>query len=153
MSLLNASPLEVAMHSVVHDYPGGAVALSDRVGCSPGTLSNKVNPDLAGHKLSVNESVTVQYTAKDYRILHAEALALNHAVVFLGDIEDCSDVELLNVYASFHKAVGDTSGEIQRALEDSRISKSELIRIRKAGRAAVQAYMALEKRLEAICDE
>jgi len=151
------SPLERAMYDVVHDYPRGAVALctvlDEQLGITAGTLSNKVNWKIKTHFLGIKEAVEIQRRTMDFRILHAEALALNHAVIYLGELGNSSDVELLNAYANFHSSIGETSAEIHRALEDSRITEKELIRIRVAGRASVQAYLELEQRLEAICDD
>ncbi len=147
------SPLDEAKHDVVHGYPGGAVALAPLVNMKPGTLSNKVNPTIDTHHLMVDEAVAIQAAAKDYRILYAEASALNHTCIQLADFSGISDVELLNAYAKLHKELGDMAHEINQALQDGKIMRIEFRRISKEMNQSVQAMFALRARMEALIDE
>ncbi|MFI9653949.1 phage regulatory CII family protein [Guyparkeria sp. GHLCS8-2] len=113
----SVSNLDAAKHAVVHDFPGGAVALAPLAGMNPGTLSNKVNPTIDSHHLTLSESVTIQAISQDYRILHAEAAMLGHAAIPLPKPGNCSDVELLNAYARWTKDIGETAAAINEALE------------------------------------
>lgn len=147
------TPLEEAQYNLVHEFPGGAVRLASLTGMSAGTLSNKVNPTMETHKLSVAEAVLLQNTATDYRILYAEAAALGHVCIVLADYSHVNDVELLNCYAAFHTKVGDMAAAIQSAFEDKRITRAEFLTIVREMDASVRAMYALRARLEALIDE
>jgi hypothetical protein len=146
------SPLDMAKYAVVHDYPGGAVKLAPRVGMHPGTLSNKVNPQVETHHLSVDEAVAIQATSGDCRILEAEEAVLGRVVVALGDFAKTSDVELLELYARLHAELGDMAREIQAALADRRITPREWRRIDAEMQQVVQALFELRARLQGLAD-
>jgi hypothetical protein len=61
---------------VAHEYPGGAKALGERMGMTD--LSDRVNPNLSHRILGLQQAVMMQLLAKDYRVLYAMALELNH---------------------------------------------------------------------------
>ncbi len=153
------SQLDEAMWAVVHEFPrlarrkSGAVGLAPLVGMRPGTLSNKVNPDLDSHHLTVHEAVAIQNAAKDFRILQAEAAILNHAVIPLGDFSRVSDVELLDAYAALHEQIGEHARAIRETLEDGRIERVEVDRVRREFFEVVQAGFAFILRLEGLIDE
>lgn len=147
------SPLDEAKHAVVHDYPGGAVALGQLVNIKPAVLSNKVNPTIDTHHLMVDEAIAVQAVTHDYRILYAEAAMLGHVCIRLADYRGVSDVELLNAYARLHTELGETAAAISAALEDGRISRGEFNRIDAEMQEDVRAQYELRARLEAVVDE
>jgi len=151
------SPLDEAMYKTVHEYgttkSGGAVKLSQLVGMNPGTLSNKVNPGMDTHKLTVSEAVAIQHTTKDFRILYAIATILDHVCIPVPDFNNVSDVELLNAYSKLHVEIGQLAHAINDALEDKKISRKEFLNIQKEGTEAVQAYYELLCRLESLIDE
>jgi len=147
------TPLEKAQYDLVHEYPGGAVKLANVAGMHAGTLANKVNPGMLGHKLSVAEAITLQTISRDYRILYAEASALNHTCVRLADWSGVSDVELLEAYSKVHKEIGDLAQKISEAFADRRITRKEFIGITKEMDEAVRAMFELRARLEALIHE
>lgn len=146
------SPLDAAKYDLVHGYPGGAVALAPRVGMRPGTLSNKVNPDIDTHHLTVDEAVAIQAATGDCRILEAEAHVLGRVAVALGDFSQTSDVELLELYAHLHAALGDLAREISAALKDRHITRKEFAAIDIEMRETVQALFELRARLDGLAD-
>ena len=147
------TPLEQSQYDVVHQFPGGAVKLASLAGMSAGTLSNKVNPGMETHKLSVGEAVVIQNLARDYRILHAEASALSHVCIPLVDLSRVSDTELLNAYARVHMEMGEMAAAINAAFDDKRILRAEFNRIAKESDDAVRAMFELRARLEALIDD
>lgn len=122
------SNLDAAKYAVVHEYPGGAVALAPLAGMAPGTLSNKVNPAVDTHHLSLSEAVTIQALAGDGRMLEAEAAALGYVAIRLPRAGGGSDVELLNAYAQWTRDIGETAAAIQTAL-DGEITEQSLAAI------------------------
>lgn len=147
------SLLEQAQYDVVHDFPGGAVKLAPLVGMSAGTLSNKVNPAMETHKLAVAEAVALQHATRDYRILFAEASALDHACLPLGDYSRSSDVAILEAYTLLHAELGEMSAAIHKAFSDSVVSRSEFGTISGEMNHAIRAMLELRTRLEALVDD
>lgn len=145
--------IEDAAYRVVHDFPGGAVKLAPLAGMNAGTLSNKVNPAMESHKLSVIEAVAIQHNARDYRVIQAEAQALGGVFLHLGPIPQVSDAEILTAYAAWHTDIGSTAKAIHAALEDGRITRDEINLIRKKFQAQIVTGFQLLDRLEAVCDE
>jgi len=153
------SQLDEAMWAVVHEFPrrarrkAGAVGLAPLVGMRPGTLSNKVNPDLDSHHLTVHEAVAIQNAAQDCRILQAEAAILHHAVIPLGDFSCVSDVALLDAYAALHARIGEHAQAIRDTLQDGRVERTEVERVRREFFEVVQAGFAFIMRLEGLIDD
>lgn len=131
MTLLSheVSNIDKAMYAVVHDFPGGAVALAEQAGMKNGnTLSNKVNPTMDGYLLGLKESIPIQRVANDYRILHAYNAALNHVAIRLPDVSTYSDMGLLDAYAAWTADIGQTAEAIRQAL-DAGVTEDELATI------------------------
>jgi len=149
-------PIAQAAHDLVHEYRStrddrrrGAAALAPMVGMNPGTLSNKVNP-LQEHPLTLGESVQLQAVTGDYRILHAYAAVLGHAVYQLPESTDIGDIELLTRYAEFHARLGKQSSEIRRTLADGRVTAAEVELIEAAFHDVICTGLALLARFHAL---
>jgi hypothetical protein len=146
--------LDSAVYDTVHGYidprtgQRGAVALAPKLGMQPGTLSNKANP-LQEHQLSLRESIPLQLSAYDFRILKAYAWTLGHAVYAL-PAPDVSDVELLDQYAAFHAAVGEKAEAVRAALCDGTISHAEIDDVKRAFYEVATTGLALVARLEVL---
>lgn len=147
------SDLDQAKHAVVHDYPGGAKALAPLVGKSPAVLSNKVNPTLETHHLSVDEAVTIQAVARDYRILHAEAHTLGFVCIPMPSDIPCSDTEILNAYADWTADIGETAAAVKAALDDPHVSRARLRELKREIREDYQRALVLYSRLEQIAED
>lgn len=151
--------LDRALYDTVHGYVDGktrsrgAVALAPKIGLQPGTLSNKVNPQMDTHQVGLRESIPLQLATADYRVLHVYASVLGHCVYPLPDNAVTSDMELLTQYAHFHATVGKHSGVIREALRDGRISAAEIGCVRQAFDELVRSGLSVLHRLEALADE
>ena len=143
--------LDQAIYTTVHDYPGGATAMAPRIGVGVGTLQNKANPNME-HQLNLREAIAIQQLTGNYSILHALAEQLGHCAYQLCQFEDVSDVELLDLYASYHAQIGELAEVIRSSLADGRISKRELETIRSVGDGTIRAQLELISRLEAISE-
>ena len=144
------SQLEMAKYAVVHDYCGGAVALAARLGVNPGTLSNKVNPTVETHHLSVDEAVAVQNLAGDHRILHAEAQAQDHVCIPIGEWRGVSDTDLVEALSRYMEEVGETAGTLRRALEDGVVTPGEMLELEAEAYEDVAVLMELLARVRGL---
>ena len=137
-----------AAFNVVHDYPGGAAALSDRLGKGRWALSHEVKGDGTA-KFGLADAVKVSLLTGDTRIAQAFAQAVGGAFVpglvasrGLGD-EDLS-------------AVGETMREVSEAVSsfcaamaDGKVSANELAAFEAEALEGVQCLMALVARARA----
>lgn len=146
-------PIEQAIYGLIHEQKGGATRLASLVNMNPGTLANKANPGMENHHLTVKEAVAIQNTTRDFRILAAEAAALNHAIVPIGDYEGVSDLEILTAYANYHSDIGETSAIIADALNDSRITREEYQAVKSEFYKATRTGLEFLNRMEALIDE
>lgn len=151
------TPVEFAAYCLVHgfelDGKGGAEAMGPRIGKNPRLLSNEVNPDYEGAKLGLLTAVNIEREAGAADILHAHAQMLHH-VCFALPYPDhfTGDVELLRLFADWQAGIGLTCMEIQKALEDNRITFDEVNRIIKAGYAHMTRFMELLERFKELAE-
>lgn len=139
---MNTNVLDAAFHTA-HDFPGGVPALAHRMGkVSPNVLNKKVDPRLESHHLRLDESVKMQAISGDFRILQAMAFSLNHVAIQMIDMEDCSDMAILDGFFDLMDAEGKFAATFKKAWADGSISKDDLDAI-KAKSAEVQGRLAM----------
>lgn len=132
-----------AIYQVVHDYPGGAEALSPRLGLSANTLRHMADPKKQSHGWSLRRF--------DLLLAHAgpaplAALCQQHGGIFvpLGEFADAPHGKLLKQMHSLAKEFGDVPRVIEQALKrDGQISDNELKRIERELAEMVGASAAL----------
>ena len=152
MSFSAYSYLDDAKYDVVHDFkPLGAKSLAPLVSMNPGTLSNKVNPSIETHHLTVDEAVRIQAVTRDYRILHAEARALNHVAIPIPESDFCSDIELLNAYADWTKEIGETAAAIQDLLQ-ARVTPEKMAAVKREIYEDTHTALKMFSRIEQLRD-
>ena len=145
--------LELAIYKTAHDHKGGVPALAKRLGCNAGTLQNKVDPGMPGHRLNIFEARAIMMTTGDHRILKALAADLGYIPIDAADRSTTSDVDLLTAYARLDKERGDVGARMRDALEDSRITREEVRKIRQEAREEIEALHELLARMEAIAED
>ena len=89
----------------------------------------------------------------DHRILFEMARELDYVCMEMPDFSNISDLELLNAQADWDAERGETGQAIKKALDDTRISRVELDRIKKEMFEDFQKELALLSRLESIADD
>ncbi len=114
-----------AAYNTGHDYPGGLPSLAPRMGMSPNTLQNKLNPSQSFHKLTLDEAMKLQVITCDHRILHAMACELGYVCIDGGNFENVSDQALLDLFTEQYAALGEFSGNFRKAFEDGVIDQRE----------------------------
>ena len=117
-----------AAYTAVHDYPGGALALAPRLGMSGSILSNKVNPNINTHHLTLAEALRITTLTGDMRILHAMCSELHHMAIPLPTV---GDEDVMTAMTSTIAEFGDYLKAASDALADGKVTKLELRKIGK----------------------
>jgi len=137
-----------AAYNVVHDYPGGAAALQVRMGKT--NLSAEVNPNITTAKLGLEDAVTVQLYARDYRILNAMALACGHfpPVPMPEGMLDV-DQPCMKTLSEMVKESADVVTTTVESLADGNVSDNDLARFDKEWGELVAKGQSLRMQLAA----
>lgn len=144
--------LDQAMYNLVHDFPGGAKALAAKANMNAGTLQHKVNPTMDTHHLTVKEAITLMLISGDYRLLHALCHELDHACLCAKQYAGMADAEFLNHFSHAVSEFGDMARAIHGALDDGKITASEVRAVRRETLEAISAMASIPARLEAMSD-
>jgi hypothetical protein len=153
MTHIPYSDIDQAMYDLVHDYPGGAVALAPLVRMNAGTLSNKVNPMMDSHHLTVAEAVQIQLIRQAFPLFHAEARAFNQIAIPMPSVQPCSDMDILDAWAHWHQDTAETAMMIKQILDGVEISKRDLAELKREIFEDAQRELELLQILEAMCDD
>ena len=124
--------------NVVHQYKGGAAALQLRMGKT--NLSGEVNPNVKGAKLGIEDAVTVQILANDYRILYAMALDCRHFPPLpMPEGLDVATDQCIRTVGELVKESADVVTVTVEGLADNDVSDNDLARFdREAGELIVK---------------
>lgn len=150
------SDIEQAAYSLVHDFPRGAQGLAQHLAIRPGTLNNKVDPACDTHHLNVSEAIAAQLAAdakgmqNPFRIIEAEARALNGVFIRVPDTDGLADAEILDLYLKWAEEFGHVAGTLKEVLEDGKVTRAEHARVVKEAFDSFQAGATLIKRLRSM---
>lgn len=141
---------DAAFHTV-HDYAGGATALSVRMGKSPNQLSDEVSPTRPGAKLGLLDAVKAQLLADDFRILYAMALDCGYfPPVRMPMTADGEAMPSLQRVGELAREFGELMATVSGSLGDGAISDRELRDVTQAwgellaaGQSMLSAFAAL----------
>jgi hypothetical protein len=133
-----------AAYSTVHDYPGGSIALAPRLNMSAAILRGKVNPNDAGHHLTLAEATRMQALSGDYRIVMAMADELGCTVLRLPAVDDH---DLLAATLAVVRSFGAMMGDVESSLADGRVSINELRGIERTMLECLGHVSALHRQL------
>lgn len=143
-----------AAYHVVHDYPGGCLALAPRLGKAVSSLNNEVNPPAnpvpgaPTPKLGIADSVKITHLTGDCRIVAAfnedcgfcAPLPLPHASLCDGSVQ-----ELLERAADFSEKVARTFSSFQKDIADGEVTPKELEEFETTALKAVAALAELAR--------
>lgn len=129
-----------AAYLTVHEYPGGAGPLAQRLGMSAQILRNKVNPNCSTNALSLDEAVRMMALSGDHRILGAITEELRTD-------DSPGDAEVLPLVLSKDSAAGRFAQLLAEALEDKRITRNEMLLLSSASNELHETLAALTRRL------
>lgn len=133
-----------AAHATVHDYPGGSVALAARLGMAGAVLRGKVNVNDVGHHLTLTEAQRIQSLTGDHRMLLAMADELGYLCLPLPAV---SDGDLVHATLRAIQSFGMMMGDVERSIEDGRVTPNELRKVERAMLDAVAHVSGLHRLL------
>ena len=145
-------PIETAAYDLVHDYRGGAKALASKTNMNAGTLQHKVNPSMETHHLTLKEAVMLMLVTQDFRLLHEICSLLDHACLCSKQYTGMADAEFLNHFSHAVSELGGMASAIHHALEDGKITTTEIRTVRKETLEAIAAMASIPARLEGMSD-
>jgi hypothetical protein len=135
-----------AAYNVVHGYPGGAAALQVRMGKT--NLSAEVNPNNPGAKLGLEDAVTVQVMAKDFRILYAMAVECGHFPPMpLPESLPGADQPCIRTASEVVKEAADVLHTTVESLADNDVSDNDLARFDKEWSELIVKGQALRQQM------
>jgi hypothetical protein len=141
-----------ALHRTVMDYPGGAEALACRLGMNAQVLRNKINPNSTSHHPSLHDVEQIMHMTGNAAVLHSLAKGMGYTCTEIMAEGEANDMAVLEHISKIWKTNGLVGTEVHSALEDSRISPHELVRIKDAVHRTTTALHDLIKRLEGMSE-
>lgn len=145
--------LKKSMHNLVHDCSQGAAELAALINKRPSSLCHEVNPNADNHKLGFLDAVRLIRITDSSVLLQNLCQVLGFTLIPIRKFEGCCDIEVLNMYAKWHKEIGDVSQEVSAAFADGKLTAKEYAKILKEGLEAGAAFHSFLSRLEAIMDD
>lgn len=142
-----------AFHLTVHAAAGGCEALAVRLGVSAAILRNKANPNCTTNRPTLEETDRLLGITGDYRVLHALAQNHGHVCVRMDEGASASDMAVLEIISRVWTAHGEVGSEVNRALEDGRITVCELERIHDAVKRSERALESMVSRLRGMAEK
>jgi len=139
--------LDAALNLTRH-YPGGAAALGARMGKT--NLADEVNPNLPRSKLGLEDAVTMQLLAGDFRVLYAMATDLGHFPPVPMPDTGGADVPCLATVSKLAHEFGLLVGEVGKDLADGQVTNSELARVQKHWHALMMSGQQLMQQMTAM---
>lgn len=148
--------LQMAAYHTVRSYPGGAVALAPQMLGGAGNplgstvLSNKVNPQQTGHRLTLDEADQMVAITGNPLIISAfvarhQALGLT---LFQGQLHpEPGDGHLLERVLGMSNAVGVTCQAVNQALADGVLTRDEVAHVRTKAMETVSAVLGMVETL------
>jgi hypothetical protein len=122
---MSNSVLDAAFH-LVHDAPGGAVALAPRIGKNPATLSHELTASGTA-KFALVDAVKLTMLTGDLRILNAFAGAAG--CVVLPSPHHALGIGAFEQLAGTAKEFGEFVTSVAESVRDGRVTANELARV------------------------
>jgi hypothetical protein len=127
-TLWNPTPAQLsvrdAAYHTVHDFPGGAGALSLRLGMNSSVLCHKVTPNYeARNHLSIEDACKLMTITNDFRVLHAMAREVNHVAISQEALPSNGvSMDMVGTVKEFSTFLG----AVTDSIEDGRITDNEM---------------------------
>jgi hypothetical protein len=129
--------LDQVVYDTVHNFKDkasggkGAAGLARAIGMQGSTLQNKADRKQEFAQLGLKEARSIMLVSGDTTILSTLCQQLGFAAVPLPHIDAPADTDLLDVWADWSEEFGETAASIKKALEDQKITMSEVANVRR----------------------
>lgn len=153
LTRLETALIEKAMYDLVHNIERGATGLAPLINKSASTLSHEVNPQSNCHKLGLLDAVRLLKVNSSSNLLETLCTVLGFTLIPVRKFEGCSDIEVLTMYAQWHKEIGDVSHAVSEAFLDGELTHKEYGKILREGMETNAAFHSFLSRLEAIMEK
>lgn len=141
-----------AFRQVVYAY--GVADLADELGYPRGTLYNKADANAESHhQPTMRDVVNVTRQTGDELILESLDRLFGRVAIHLPDAELASDHALLELLCKCGKENGELHAAVLDVLQDKRISREEVVRVRYEAYDLVSQVLAFVHRLEGLVDD
>lgn len=144
--------LENSLREAAKEYQGGYKGLANDLGIQPGTFNNKCLPGMDSHRFNIQDIVGIIEKTNNHKPIFDLADSFGYVCIPMNDIEDTSDINLLDAWAEWDSERGETAKIIRDALVDHSIGQGELDKIKSEMLDDIQKEMELFSRLESIAD-
>lgn len=132
-----------AAHAIVHDYPGGSIALAPRLGMSAAILRGKVNPNDPGHHLTIDESLRMQLLTGRHDIFMAEADELGYVPILKPQMVG-ADNDVAHALTRMCSEFGDYMRKIDESMRDGAVTTTERRQLEKELAEMIAAATCLQ---------
>lgn len=129
-----------AAFNLVHNYPGGAVALAPMLGKNPATLSHEVSPHYPTAKFGLEDAVKASVWTGDRSIASAFASQVGCMLVPLPQV--AGDLNGFEALSKMAKEFGELVGEVGDTVSDGKVTPNELKRVQAEAAQLVAAVEA-----------
>lgn len=143
-----------AAYRTVHQFKGGASALSTRMGMrSTAVLNSKVNQNTETHHLTLMEASAIMAITEDYQILQALCAEHGKVAIKLPDIPECRDTALTDLVLSIGMGGGDVCALFKEMMADGRITTGEAVDMSKVIHLLHIILAELDQKIHLCVDE
>jgi hypothetical protein len=130
----------------------GMAQLATAVNKNPKVLNNELNPNSTEHKLGFETVIKICSVMNDTSLIRLWASELG-LVLFEPPVKKLvDDKELVVCMSGFSKEVGDVAGAIHTALDDFKITTTEVLIIKNEATEAIQSLWQLIHRIEELAE-
>ena len=135
-------------------YRFGVAELAAQLGYRPGTLYNKADADADSHaQPTLRDVVLVTRLTGDHSILDSLDRMFDRVAYAVKPNQPVSDEALLELLCKVGSEQGDLFSAVHLALQDQRMSRQDVERVRLEAHQLIAAVLAFVQRLEGLCDE
>lgn len=142
-----------SLYDLVHDYPGGAPALSPRMKLATSTLLSMANPNCESHDWPLKRFEQAMALTGDIRPLEALCQEFGGVFVSIGRFDHLPPGRVLKEAQHLSKEFGDVSVQLAEILKDGSVTPREVEQLRRQVYEMQQAGAALMRVVELICEK
>jgi len=142
-------PVELAIHRMAAEFPGGILRLARELERQPGTFVNQVSGQ-PGHQIGLRTLRQALHRTGDLRPLYALNAEFGLGTIPIEPDQDADAEALFNALARLGMLRGAHDGVLMETLDDNRVEPHELERYTQAVHAEIRALTGLLRQLQSL---